>query len=175
VGNAWPVPEPGVPGGPIPGGPLVQSRSGGALGCGIHFVPGVTAGGPTSGGLMSGALMSGGATSGGLMSGGPMSVGTAAGGLMSGGLMSGALMSGGAMSGGLTAHGSPGGSAGEGVRKTIVSPLVPASTGAPQKSQKVDEGSIALLQLEQVIRLFPLMVLSNLSIMLLKKLGVYPI
>jgi hypothetical protein len=140
VGNAWPVPEPGVPGGPIPGGPLVQSRSGGALGCGIHFVPGVTAGGPTSGGLMSGALMSGGA-----------------------------------MSGGLTAHGSPGGSAGEGVRKTIVSPLVPASTGAPQKSQKVDEGSIALLQLEQVIRLFPLMVLSNLSIMLLKKLGVYPI
>ena len=87
---------------------------------------------------------------GGVASGGPRSGGTAA-----GGLTSGALMSGGAMSGGLTAHGSPGGSAGAGVRKTIVSPLVPASTGAPQKSQKVDEGSIVLLQLEQVIRLFP--------------------
>src|SRR5882757_6868923 len=134
LGNAWPVPGPGVPGGPIPGGPLVQSRSRGALGCGIHFVPGVTAGGPTSGGATSG------------------------------GLTSGALMSGGAMSGGLTAHGSPGGSAGEGVRKTIVSPLVPASTGAPQKSQKVDEGSIVLLQLEQVIRLFPPTVPSKRSI-----------
>jgi hypothetical protein len=113
---------------------------------------------------MLGRVASGGLMLGGVASGGPISGGTAAGGLMSGGLTSGALMSGGAMPGGLTAHGSPGGSAGEGVRKTIVSPLVPASTGAPQKSQKVDEGSIVLLQLEQVIRLFPPTVPSKRSI-----------
>ena len=125
AGRPW-RPHSGRPTGPV--------AVGGALGCGIHFVPGVTAGDPTSGGAMSGGLISGGVTSGGLMlgrvaSGGPMSGGTAAGGLISGGLTSGGLTSGGAMSGGLTAHGSPSGSAGEGVRKTIVSPLVPASTG----------------------------------------------
>jgi hypothetical protein len=57
------------------------------------------------------------------------------------------------MSGRPVIQGLPGVSAAAGVLYEIVSPLVPASTRAPQKSQKLEEGSIVLLQLEHVIEL----------------------
>lgn len=59
------------------------------------------------------------------------------------------------MSGGSVLQGLPGVSAAVGVRYEIVSLLGSVSTRAPQKSQKLEEGSIVLLQLEQVIWVIP--------------------